>query len=52
MWGAKVFRRRKVITEAALDLLTRDHWHKKGCDQDLLEQFLLPIFQQNLVLLL
>ena len=49
MWGAKVFHQRNQTVRAAGALLDRDHWHEKGCDQDLLAQFLWPVFKHSVV---
>jgi hypothetical protein len=49
MWAAKVFHQRNQIVRAAGTLLDRDHWHEKGCDQDLLAQFLWPVFKHSVV---
>lgn len=49
LWGAKVHQQRAEIARASLQMMYQDHWDHKGCDQGLMEQFLLPVFKQNMV---
>ena len=49
MWGVKINQDRSKIKNAGTQMLSRNHYMKKGYDQELLRYYLWPVAQSNIV---